>query len=99
MFGSSTRTAPAAALRGLANGASPASSRCSFIATNDFVGISTSPRTSNGAVSPARRIASRPTVSGIERIVRRFAVTSSPTMPSPRVMPRINLAPPWSAAS
>ena len=45
-------------------------------------GMYTSPRTStSGGASPFIR-------NGIDLIVRRFGVTSSPWMPSPRVAPR-----------
>ena len=79
-FGSFCRRDPAAAFRGLANGALPSATRCSFSAAKSSTAKKTSPLTSNsaGTSSPARR-------SGITAMVRTFAVTSSPTRPSPRV--------------
>ena len=51
--GSSCRTVPAVALRGLANFGSPFCSCSSFMRSNDVVGISSSPRTSKSAGRPA----------------------------------------------
>ena len=79
MAGSSTRSEPAAALRGLANRESPFASRSAFSRSNARRFITVSPRTSNAARSVVTR-------SGSERIVRAFSVTSSPTTPSPRVI-------------
>ena len=80
--GSRLRIVPAAALRGLAKSGSSCSSRSRFIRAKDVRGRYTSPRTSTLPAGPAR------SVSGIARIVRTFAVTSSPRTPSPRVAPR-----------
>ena len=86
--GSSCRTVPAVKLRGFANVASPALSRSSFNLRKRPIGISISPRTSKSAGIPAFFSFVFQTDSGIERTVRTFSVTSSPTLPSPRVMPR-----------
>ena len=53
IFGSSCRTVPAVALRGLANFASPFCSCSSFMRSKDVVGISSSPRTSKSSGRPA----------------------------------------------
>ena len=92
MLGSSWRTVPAAALRGLANFDKPCRSRSSFIFWKPGIGMSISPRTSKSAGMPAFFSFSFEIESGIERTVRTFSVTSSPTLPSPRVMPRSNWA-------
>ena len=83
ILGSSCLKDPAAAFRGLANGSSSFFSRFSFNARNDLCGIKASPRTSS--------VASSLMESGILRIVLKFAVMSSPVVPSPRVAPRTNL--------
>ena len=81
ILGSSCRREPAAALRGLANRASPLSSRSALSCSKLFLGMNTSPRTMReGSASGRRR--------GMEGMVLRFSVTSSPTWPSPRVAPR-----------
>ena len=87
-FGSSCRTVPAVALRGLANEESPLLSRSSFILLNAASGISNSPRTSKSAGMPAFFSFSFEIESGTDRTVRTLSVTSSPTLPSPRVIPR-----------
>ncbi len=75
---------PAAALRGLAKGFSPFSSRCLFNSAKTFFGIYTSPRTT-----------SRPVCSfsfrGMLFIVLKLSVTSSPYSPSPLVSPRTKI--------
>ena len=80
--GSSCRIDPAAALRGLANTLPPAAACASFSARKSALVMNTSPRTSMragaGPCSAPGRAAS----------VRRLAVTSSPSAPSPRVAPR-----------
>ena len=86
--GSSCRTVPAVKLRGFAKVASPCFSRSSFSLRKPRCGISISPRTSKSAGMPAFFNLSFEIASGIERTVRTFSVTSSPTLPSPRVMPR-----------
>ena len=91
MLASSWRTVPAVALRGFANKARPLASRSSFIFLKDAAGISSSPRTSKSAGTPAFFSFSFGMVSGIERTVRMLSVTSSPTEPSPRVTPRASL--------
>ncbi len=79
-LGSSWRREPAAALRGLAKRASPFSSRWRLSLWKTFFGMKTSPRTmSRGSLSGS--------VMGMDLMVRRFSVTSSPTRPSPRVAP------------
>ena len=78
--GSFWRSEPAPLLRGLAYSAWPASSRSALIRANSALGMNTSPRASSVAGSASR--------SGIDRIVRRLGVTSSPVDPSPRVEPR-----------
>ena len=80
--GSRLRIVPAAALRGFWNNVSPAVSRSRFIRANDARGRYTSPRTSIRPGGPRR------SARGMARIVRTFAVTSSPRTPSPRVAPR-----------
>ena len=82
---SSWRSAPAAALRGLANVGSPACSRSWFSVANRDLERYTSPRTSIslGQIFPLSR-------SGTSPIVRRLAVTSSPSMPLPRVVPTVS---------
>ena len=76
------RSEPAEALRGFGAGGLPSATRRSFIARKPDSGMYTSPRTStSGGASPFMR-------SGIDLIVRRFGVTSSPWTPSPRVAPR-----------
>ena len=84
IFGSSWRSVPAAALRGLANAGSPASARCSLSSRKPLRGKYTSPRTSISSGAPEIRF-------GIWSIVRMLWVTSSPTRPSPRVTPRASL--------
>ncbi len=78
------RREPAAALRGFGVAFFSSATRRSFSARKPERGMYTSPRTSSsaGALSPSIR-------SGIEGIVRRLVVTSSPTSPSPRVAPRV----------
>ncbi len=85
MRASSCRKAPAAALRGLTNSRPPASRCRALIASKSAWNIRTSPRTSisAGGFVVARR-------SGSDAIVRAFGVTSSPTMPSPRVAARVS---------
>lgn len=84
--GSFWRSEPAAALRGLAKGLSPASTRRALSSSNPAMGKKTSPRisTSAGTRSPLRR-------SGISAIVRTLGVMSSPVRPSPRVAARVSL--------
>ena len=77
--GSSTRSEPAAALRGLAKRESPCSSRSAFSRSKARRFITVSPRTSKSGEAGSS------TRSGSERMVRAFSVTSSPTVPSPRV--------------
>ena len=86
--GSFWRSDPAAALRGLANGALPSATRDSFKAANSRTAKKTSPRTSStrGTSPPDSRC-------GITLIVRTLAVTSSPTRPSPRVAARTSRPP------
>jgi len=77
--GSFWRSEPAAELRGLANGDLPASTRPALSRSNSAGRMKTSPRTSTtSGTSPVSR-------AGIDVMVRTFAVTSSPTVPSPRV--------------
>ena len=80
--GSFWRSAPAAELRGLANTSSPAATRSSFMRSKPAKVMKTSPRTSivAGQSLPARW-------RGTSGMVRMFAVTSSPTLPLPRVAP------------
>ncbi len=87
ILGSSCLSVPAAALRGFRNGSSPASSRSRFTRSNSAIGKYTSPRTSStsGTDEAPRPAAS---TSGTARMVRTFAVTSSPLTPSPRVSAR-----------
>ena len=82
MRGSSWRRLPAAALRGFTNSFSPRSRWRAFMRSKSARSMSTSPRTSRRA-GALRRAA----CSGSVRTVRRFAVTSSPVVPSPRVAP------------
>ena len=78
--GSFWRRLPAAALRGLTNSLAPAASACSFIRSKLATGRYTSPRTSS---TGGRGFAFN--VRGTAAMVATFAVTSSPTRPSPRV--------------
>ena len=84
-FGSFWRSEPAAALRGLANGFSPASTSRAFSSSKRSIGKKTSPRTStrSGTRSPLSR-------SGMSAMVRTFGVMSSPVRPSPRVAARVS---------
>ena len=80
-LGSSCRTEPAAVLRGFAYVGRPAASRSSLKRSNADLGNSTSPRASNlSGTSPI-------TLRGTDLTVLRFRVTSSPTVPLPRVAP------------
>jgi len=83
--GASIFKLPVVAFRGFMNAFSPASSRRRFIRSNAFVSMKTSPRTSSrsGSRAPRRR-------SGIDRMVLRLVVMSSPRSPSPRVSPIAN---------
>ena len=67
---------------------SPLRSRSSFTFLNAAVGMSNSPRTSKSAGMPAFFSFSLEIESGTDRTVRTLSVTSSPTVPSPRVIPR-----------
>ncbi len=80
--GSFWRSDPAPLLRGFAYSGRPSSSRSALIRANSALGMNTSPRASSVAGSGRR--------SGIAVIVRRFGVTSSPVVPSPRVAPIAN---------
>lgn len=91
-LGSSCRREPAAALRGLAKRGSPRRSRSSLRAWNTFLGMNTSPRTISLAGASGMTM-------GIDRTVRRFSVTSSPTRPSPRVAPRTKTPSSYSSAT
>ena len=85
---SSCLSEPAVALRGLAKRGSPASARSRLSCAKPERVMITSPRTSSTPGASAWPSAlSR---SGMVRMVRRLAVTSSPAMPSPRVVPRVN---------
>ncbi len=79
------RTLPAAVLRGLTNRGLPAASISRFSFSNPAIGKYTSPRTSNISGRPGAGL----TLSGTLRMVLMFAVTSSPTAPSPRVAARV----------
>ena len=83
---SSWRKLPAAALRGLANKGSPSTSRDLLSALNASWVRYTSPRTSmiSGGL-PFSTAGTSPLM------VRRLRVTSSPSLPSPRVAPCTNL--------
>ena len=89
--GSFWRSDPAAELRGLANGALPASSSESLSRSKASTGRNTSPRTSissgtgNSSVPVSR--------SGTDSMVRTLGVTSSPVLPSPRVSARLSRPP------
>ncbi len=78
--GSFWRREPAAAFRGLANGAFPSATSDAFRASNSSTAKNTSPRTSK---TSGRSVPSR--WAGMREMVRTLAVTSSPTRPSPRV--------------
>ncbi len=82
ILGSSWRNDPAAAFRGFAKVGSPARSRSALSSAKRDFERYTSPRTSMrfGHPLPASR-------SGMSRTVRRLAVTSSPSIPLPRVAP------------
>ena len=82
--GSFCLTAPAAALRGLAKVAWPASSSEALSRAKLSRGMKTSPRTSSDLVRPSSPLSD----AGRALMVRRFWVMSSPTRPSPRVAPR-----------
>src|SRR5690348_16306989 len=82
------RKDPAAALRGLENGVLPDSAQAALNSSNASVGKNTSPRISTYAgtgyfLDDFSR-------SGIAAMVRTLLVTSSPTLPSPRVTPRVS---------
>src|SRR6266513_92690 len=66
----------------------PDLSCCWFNISNDFLVITTSPRTSKFAGSLVFFNTPVSTRSGIDRIVFTFGVTSSPVVPSPRVAHR-----------
>ena len=85
--GSSCRSEPAAVLRGFMYTGSPCSARSSLSRAKAAVGRYTSPRTSTSAGGDGSSI-----TSGSTRTVRRFAVTSSPTSPLPRVAPSVKRA-------
>ena len=68
-------------MRGLANGALPASTSRALSAANFSTGKNTSPRTS---ISSGHVVAGEPVV-GTEEMVRTLSVTSSPVAPLPRV--------------
>ena len=78
---------PAAVLRGFANVGSPRAARSALSRAKSLLRMYASPRTSTwrgiGTLPPR-------SASGIVLIVRRFAVTSSPTLPSPRVPPAVS---------
>ena len=82
-LGSFCRSDPAAAFRGLANNLPPATSCRSLSAAKSPLSIYTSPRTSSTAGAPT-------STCGMSSIVRTLAVTSSPTLPSPRVAASTN---------
>ncbi|CAB4342606.1 unannotated protein [freshwater metagenome] len=84
-FGSFWRRDPAAAFRGLAKRALPASSSESFKSSNALIGKNTSPRTSSrsGKLLPFNSV-------GTDLIVLIFKVTSSPVVPFPRVSALVN---------
>ena len=86
--GSFWRSDPAAALRGLANGALPASTSRALSAANFSTGKNTSPRTSScdGTSSPASSFLV--SMVGTAEMVRTLSVTSSPVAPLPRVRAR-----------
>ena len=82
--GSSWRREPAAAFRGLANTGSPAFLRDSFSASKSLFSMKTSPRTAiRWGTGPPPRGGNKS--QGIARMVFTFAVTVSPSNPSPRV--------------
>ncbi len=83
--GSFWRSEPAAALRGLANGALPASTRPALSSRNATTGKKTSPRTSNRRGAP---LSATCRDDGTFAMVRTFSVTSSPVTPLPRVSAR-----------
>ena len=82
--GSFCRSEPAAALRGLANGALPASTSAALRSAKSSTGKNTSPRTS----SSAGHVVAGAAGSGTRLRVRTLGVTSSPVRPSPRVAAR-----------
>ena len=84
MRGSSWRSEPAAALRGLAKILPPVRRASSLIFSKPACGRNTSPRTSRraGMLSPC-------SFSGMARMVRTLVVMSSPVVPSPRVAARV----------
>jgi hypothetical protein len=84
---SSCFSAPAAALRGLANGSSLAAILSAFTRANCAVGKYTSPRTSR---SFGQSFIRAHKFSGRLLIVRKLAVMSSPVAPSPRVAPTLS---------
>ena len=63
-----------------------------MISSNTLRAMYTSPRTMRRGNFSGR-------VMGMDRIVRRFSVTSSPTRPSPRVAPRTNTPSRYSSAT
>ena len=88
ILGSFCRSEPAAALRGLANGALSSATSDSFSFANSSTAKNTSPRTSRvlgsgcSSVAVSRR--------GMTAMVATLAVTSSPNRPSPRVAARVS---------
>ena len=87
--GSFWRSEPAAELRGLANGALPASSRDALSFSKAATDRNTSPRTSTRA--GGGNVVEALSRCGMLLIVRTFCVTSSPVRPSPRVSARTSL--------
>ena len=87
MRGSSWRSVPAAALRGLAKGALPSSSSRSLTLSKSAMRRITSARSARKGGTGASRSESR---SGTAAMVRTLAVTPSPRTPSPRVAARVS---------
>ena len=81
--GSFCRREPAAALRGLANGALPSSTRWALTVWKSWVEMKISPR-----ISIWRGISSPRSCCGMVAMVATLWVTSSPVVPSPRVAAR-----------
>ena len=77
------RSVPAAAFRGLASGTNPSSINPLLYAANLFLFISTSPLNSIVSIPYFENAA----LNGKERICFILGVISSPTSPSPLVMP------------
>ena len=88
MRGSSCLSEPAAALRGLANGSSPAALRSRVQLLES--GLGEVDLAADLQHLRQQLVAPHGSRAGMLRMVRRLAVMSSPVVPSPRVAPHVN---------